>query len=108
MDQPLVSAETVRDYAAEHGVCVRPLLRRVTDRAGAGLGDVPGHRIGRAGLLRAQGVRVVAGTDAGAAPTKRHGAVWRAVLELVDAGYPMAEALATATSGAAHELASAR
>ena len=27
-----VSTETVRDYAAEHGVCVRPLLRRVTDR----------------------------------------------------------------------------
>ena len=29
---PLVSAETVRDYAADHGVCVRPSLRRVTDR----------------------------------------------------------------------------
>lgn len=29
---PLVSAEVVRDYAADQGVCVRPLLRRVTDR----------------------------------------------------------------------------
>ena len=32
MTGPLVSTETVRDYAAEHGVCVRPVLRRVTDR----------------------------------------------------------------------------
>ena len=29
---PSASTEAVRDYAAEHGVCVRPLLRRVTDR----------------------------------------------------------------------------
>src|SRR5689334_16607239 len=29
---PLVSTETVRNYAADHGVCVRPLLRWMTDR----------------------------------------------------------------------------
>ena len=29
---PVITAEVVRDYAAEAGVCVRPLLRRVTDR----------------------------------------------------------------------------
>jgi hypothetical protein len=29
---PVVTAEVVRDYAAEAGVCIRPLLRQVTDR----------------------------------------------------------------------------
>jgi hypothetical protein len=29
---PVITAEVVRDYAAEAGVCVRPLLRKVTDR----------------------------------------------------------------------------
>jgi imidazolonepropionase-like amidohydrolase len=47
---------------------------------------------------------VVTGTDAGAAPTKRHGAAWRAVVELVAAGYPVPNALATATSDAAADL----
>ena len=55
-------------------------------------------------MLRAKGVQVVAGTDAGAAPTKRHGAAWRAVLEMVQADFPMVEALATATSEAAAVL----
>ena len=81
-----------------------PGIRGVLERLGLDLETFRATRIGQARLLRAQGVRVVAGTDAGAAPTKRHGAVWRAVLELVDAGYPMADALATATSGAADEL----
>src|SRR4051794_26724391 len=40
MTGPLVSAETVRDYAAEHGVCVRPLLRRVTDRVTGAVEDL--------------------------------------------------------------------
>jgi imidazolonepropionase-like amidohydrolase len=43
----------------------------------------------------------VSGTDAGISPAKAHGGVGRAVLDLVDAGYPVTEALATATSGAA-------
>ena len=30
---PVVTAEVIRGYAEEHGVCVRPVLRRVTDRA---------------------------------------------------------------------------
>ncbi len=29
---PVLTAEVVRDYAAEAGVCVRPVLRKVTDR----------------------------------------------------------------------------
>ena len=33
LQSPVVTPEVVRDYAAEAGVCVRPLLRTVTDRA---------------------------------------------------------------------------
>src|SRR4051794_41269937 len=29
---PLLTPEVVRDYAAHAGVCIRPLVRRVTDR----------------------------------------------------------------------------
>jgi imidazolonepropionase-like amidohydrolase len=57
--------------------------------------------IGLLTRLRDHGVAVVTGVDSGMAPTKRHGTVWRAVGEMVDAGYPAAEALATATSLAA-------
>ena len=52
-------------------------------------------------LLREHGVTVVAGVDSGMAPIKRHGNVWRTIEDLTDAGYPMAEALAAATSVAA-------
>ena len=81
-----------------------PGIRGVLERLGLDLETFRATRISQARLLRAQGVRVVAGTDAGAAPTKRHGAVWRAVLEMVEGGYPMPEALATATSAAAAVL----
>jgi imidazolonepropionase-like amidohydrolase len=48
--------------------------------------------------LREHGVVVVTGVDSGMAPMKRHGNAWRTVPELVEAGYPVAEALAAATS----------
>jgi imidazolonepropionase-like amidohydrolase len=51
--------------------------------------------------LRKHGVLVLAGVDSGMAPTKRHGNAWRTVCEQVEAGYPVAEALANATSRAA-------
>lgn len=44
---------------------------------------------------------MITGTDGGIAPAKSHGVAPWAVLDLVAAGYPVAEALATATSGAA-------
>ncbi|HET6937057.1 MAG TPA: amidohydrolase family protein, partial [Nocardioides sp.] len=81
-----------------------PGIRAVLERLGLDLETFRTTRIRQAGQLRQHGVRVVTGTDAGAAPTKRHGAVWRAVTELVTAGYPVVEALATATSEAADEL----
>lgn len=58
-----------------------------------------------AGRLREHGIRVVSGLDAGAAPPKPHGDLWRAVGELVRGGWPVDEAVATATSVAAEECA---
>ncbi|HEY6747835.1 MAG TPA: amidohydrolase family protein [Mycobacteriales bacterium] len=58
-------------------------------------------RIGVLSRLRRHGVGVVTGVDSGIGPTKRHGNAWRTVGELVEAGYPVAEALAAATSVAA-------
>lgn len=81
-----------------------PGIRNVLARLGLDLETFRTTRIRQAGQLRAHGVRVVTGTDAGAAPTKRHGSAWRSVVELVAAGYPVSDALATATSEAASEL----
>lgn len=58
-------------------------------------------RIRELARLRRHGIRVVAGVDSGMGPMKRHGNVWRTVVEMVEAGYPVAEALAAATSVAA-------
>jgi imidazolonepropionase-like amidohydrolase len=51
--------------------------------------------------LREHAVAVVSGVDSGMGPFKRHGDVWRTAGELVEGGYPVAEALAAATSVAA-------
>jgi imidazolonepropionase-like amidohydrolase len=51
--------------------------------------------------LREHGVVVVTGVDSGIAPPKQHGNAWLAVGELVEADFPVAEALAAATSVAA-------
>jgi imidazolonepropionase-like amidohydrolase len=51
--------------------------------------------------LREHGVRVVTGVDSGMGPFKAHGNAWRTVGEMVEGGYPVAEALAAATSVAA-------
>lgn len=55
-------------------------------------------RIGVLRQLHEHGVVVVTGVDSGMAPVKRHGNAWRTVGELVEAGYPVDEALAAATS----------
>ena len=57
------------------------------------------------GRLRGHGVAVVTGVDSGMGPMKRHGNAWRTVGELVEGGYPVAEALAAATSVAAEACA---
>lgn len=53
--------------------------------------------------LREHGIRVVSGFDAGAMPAKPHGHLWRSVGELVRGGWPVDEAVATATSVAADD-----
>ncbi|SES36097.1 Imidazolonepropionase [Pedococcus cremeus] len=58
-------------------------------------------RISVLGRLRKHGVAVITGVDSGMGPPKRHGNVWRTVGEMVDGGYPVADALAAATSVAA-------
>ena len=59
------------------------------------------ERYAHVGRMRDRGVRVVPGVDAGAMPLKAHGNAWLAVTDLVTAGWPVAEALAAGTSGAA-------
>lgn len=51
-----------------------------------------------AGRVRGHGITMVCGDDAGAGPPKPHGGIAGAIEHLVEAGYPVAQALATATS----------
>jgi imidazolonepropionase-like amidohydrolase len=78
-----------------------PGLRTALDRLGLtlpGLFDALREQLSR---VREHGVVVVTGTDAGISASKAHGNVRFAIYDLVSAGYPVADALATATSGAA-------
>ena len=79
-------------------------IRAVMERTGLDFDSMYASRVEHARRIRSHGIRVVTGTDAGAAPPKRHGATWLAVQMLVEAGFPVAEALATATSIAADYL----
>ncbi len=54
--------------------------------------------------VREHGIRVVSGIDAGVGAAKCHGIAWRAVLELALAGFPVEDALASATSVSADVL----
>jgi len=78
-----------------------PGLRAAFERLGLDFPAFHAARIEQMTRVRAHGIRVVSGTDAGISPAKAHGGLSFAVLDLVAAGYPVAEALATATSGAA-------
>ncbi|WP_298516182.1 amidohydrolase family protein [uncultured Nocardioides sp.] len=78
-----------------------PGLRATFERLGFDFSTFTATRIGHLTRMRAHGLRLVSGTDAGISPPKAHGNVAFAVLDLVTAGYAIAEALATATSGAA-------
>ena len=80
---------------------VPPAILTVLERFGLTMDWVVKERRFEAARLRAHGVRVVSGVDAGVAPPKAHGNQWRAVTDLVAGGYPVDEALATGTSFAA-------
>jgi imidazolonepropionase-like amidohydrolase len=76
-------------------------FKLVMDKLGLDPDTMFAQRLTTVAALRERGVRLVTGVDAGAAPPKPHGSAWRAVHDLVGGGYSPAEALATATSGAA-------
>jgi imidazolonepropionase-like amidohydrolase len=80
------------------GVRPPPGVTAMMDRLGLTFDRVVVERGRQAGALREHGVRVVTGHDAGAGPAKQHGNLHLAVEALVDAGWPVAEALASATS----------
>jgi imidazolonepropionase-like amidohydrolase len=81
-----------------------PGIRAVMERTGLDFRTMNAERAELARRIRAHGIRLVTGTDAGAAPPKRHGGTALALQTLVEAGYPAAEALATATSVAADHV----
>ena len=58
-------------------------------------------RLAQVAVMHAAGVRLVSGSDAGIHRGKPHGVLPHAVAELVRAGLPAADALATATGLAA-------
>ena len=83
---------------------VPPGIRAVMERIGLDFRTMNAERAELARRIRGHGIRLVTGTDAGAAPPKRHGGTALAIQTLVEAGFPVAEALATATSVAAEYL----
>ncbi|ALE92373.1 hypothetical protein AOC05_08660 [Arthrobacter alpinus] len=78
-----------------------PAIRAVMARMGMTVEEMLQVRSDFVARLHRSGVRLVSGADSGIAPAKRHGVLPYAVCELVTAGLSVAEALATATSGAA-------
>ncbi|TNM45109.1 amidohydrolase family protein [Nocardioides albidus] len=78
-----------------------PAIIEIMARIGLDIEGFFAQRYADVGRMRAHGVRVVPGVDAGAGPMKAHGNAWRAMLDLVTAGWSLAEALAAGTSGAA-------
>jgi imidazolonepropionase-like amidohydrolase len=78
-----------------------PALKAMVDRMGVTPQQLLQDRRDFVGRLHRAGVRLVSGVDSGIGPAKRHGTLPYAVCELVTAGFSVAEALATATSGAA-------
>jgi imidazolonepropionase-like amidohydrolase len=78
-----------------------PALRLLTEKLKLDPDSIVAARGEQARQLWAHGITMVSGIDAGVSPPKAHGNVWRCVVELVDAGFPVSEALVTATSVAA-------
>jgi imidazolonepropionase-like amidohydrolase len=78
-----------------------PNIRATVERLGVHPGRLVEARMEQLSAVRAHGIRVVTGVDAGVSPPKLHGSAWLAVAQLTEAGFPVAEALATATSVAA-------
>lgn len=80
---------------------VPPQILALLERFGLTMDWVFKERRHDAARLRAHGVRLVSGVDAGVGLPKAHGNMWRAITDLVVGGYPIDEALATGTVFAA-------
>ncbi len=78
-----------------------PQVQMVMDELGMDMMAFFMQRYTDLGRMREHGLNVVPGVDAGAMPLKAHGNAWLAVTDLVQAAYPIDEALAAGTSGAA-------
>ncbi|KAA1428967.1 amidohydrolase family protein [Nocardioides antri] len=78
-----------------------PQVAQLMEKLGLDMMQFFAQRYTDTGRMREHGVRVVPGVDAGAMPLKAHGNAWLAVTDLVKCGYPVDEALAAGTSGAA-------
>ena len=78
-----------------------PAIRAMAERVGTTPLRMHQDRLAFVARLHGAGVRLISGVDSGIAPAKRHGMLGEAVRELVEAGISTAEALRTATSGAA-------
>ncbi len=78
-----------------------PGIQEMIRRTGLDLPTFVATRMEVMARVRAHGVCVVTGVDDGAIATKPHGSIALAIEDLVTAGYPVAEALVTATSFAA-------
>ena len=81
-----------------------PQVAEIMNRLGLGRDEFFLRRYADVARMREHGVRVVPGVDAGAMPLKAHGNAWLAVTDLVKGGWPVAEALAAGTSGAADAI----
>lgn len=78
-----------------------PAIRAMMARFGTTAADMVRGRNAFVARLHAAGVWIVSGVDSGIQPAKGHGTLPFALAELVDAGLSAAQALVTATSGAA-------
>lgn len=76
---------------------IPPGIREVMERTGLDFRTMNAERVELARRIREHGIHLVTGTDAGAAPPKRHGGTALAI-QTLEAGYPVAEAVGTATS----------
>ena len=75
-----------------------PAVAALIKRSGVTIAD----RLAQVGELYRGGVRLISGADSGINPVKPHGILPQAVIELAGSGVPIAAALASATSVAAH------
>jgi len=90
------------DAAAMAGAAAPPTrMMQALSRVGLDFPTAYAARLAVAGRARAHGIRVVTGVDSGAVPPKHHGVIGLAIADLTTAGFPIDEALATATSVAA-------